>query len=280
MTGIEGRQAMYLSFLQYLSDVQLLLLMPAFACLALLLAAVGVRFINAKRGWLDYDSDIVDTATQNTMSGAYVVLGFVLALVMTTASDLDDKISQEAQSIKSLNGLLILDGSAPALKAREALLAYTKSIITDEWPVLQQGRGSDLTSKALSDVFRQIDGIEPPSAKSVAIFSKILDAADRMAQMRNDRILSATSALPDIFYTVSLLSIFGVIIICGLRLIEATPLRAVTLVVQLIMLTLMLGAIAIIDLPYLGDTATSAEGLQDVYHGLELQNPILRPEKS
>lgn len=268
---------MYLSVLQYMSDTQLLLLMPALCCLGLLLVTLGVRFINAKWGWLDYDSDIVDTATQNTMSGAYVVLGFVLALVMTTASDLDDKVSQEAQAIKSLNGLLILDGTPPALDARAALLTYTKSIITDEWTVLRQGHGSDLTSKALSDVFRQIDRIEPESGKSVAVFSKILDAADRMAQVRNNRILSVTSALPDIFYTVSLLSILGVIIICGLRLIEATPVRAITLVVQLIMLTLMLAAIAIIDLPYLGDTATSVESLQDVYRGLELQNPVLGP---
>lgn len=266
---------MYLCFLQYMTDTQLLVLMPALSCLVLLLVALGVRYINAKWGWLDYDSDIVDTATQNTMSGAYVVLGFVLALVMTTASDLDDKVSQEAQAIKSLNGLLILDGSPPALEARAALLAYTKSIVTDEWTVLQDGHGSPATSKALSDLFRQIDRIEPQSPKSVVIFSKTLEAADRVAQIRNDRILSVTSALPDIFYTVSLLSILGVIIICGLRLIEATPVRAITLVVQLVMLTLMLGAIAIIDLPYLGDTATSAENLQDVYHALERQDPAL-----
>ena len=267
------------SFLQYLTDTQLLVLLPVVACLVLLGVTVGLRFMNGKWNWFDYDSDIVDTATQNSMSGAYVVLGFVLALVMTTASDLDDKVSQEAQAIKSLNRLLILDGSEPALKARDALLTYTNSIIVDEWPGLKQGHGSDVTSKALVDVFAQIDRLDPRSEKSVAVFSKILDAVDRVAQVRNNRILSVTSALPAMFYTVSLLSILGVVVICGLRLIEATPLRAVTIGVQLVMLTLMLATIAIIDLPYLGDTSTSVENLQGVYDGLKLQVPTLHPPR-
>lgn len=261
------------SFLQYMSDTQLLVLLPLVACIALLVITVALRFMNRTWNWFDYDSDVVDTATQNSMSGAYVVLGFVLALVMTTASNLDDKVSQEAQAIKSLNRMLILDGTAPALKARDALLAYTNSIIVDEWPDLRQGQGSDVTSNALVNVFLQINRIDPSTEKSIVIFSKILDAVDHVAQVRNDRILSVTSALPTMFYTVSLLSILGVIVICGLRLIEATPLRAVIMAIQLVMLTLMLAAIAIIDLPYLGDTSTSAESLQEVYNGLKLQSP-------
>ncbi len=268
---------MYLSFLQYVSDTQLLVLLPALACLILFVTTAVLRHLNGRLGWFDYESDIVDTATQNTMSGAYVVLGFVLALVMTTASGLDDKVAQEAQAIKSLNRLLILDGSAPALKARDALLVYTNSIIDEEWPVLKQGHGNDVTSKALVDVFLQIVQIEPTSAKGVAVFSKILDAADHVAQMRNDRIMSVTSALPGMFYTVSLLSILGVIIICALRLIESTPLRAFTLTVQLIMLTLMLATIAIVDLPYLGDTSTSADSLREVYEAMKVQPAILQP---
>lgn len=263
--------------LQYLSDMQLLVLLPLASCVALLATTAALRYMNNRWRWFDYDSDVVDTATQNSMSGAYVVLGFVLALVMTTASDLDDKVSQEAQAIKSLNRLLILDGTEPALKARNALMVYTNSIITDEWPDLKQGKGSEVTAKTLVDVFWQIDQIDPHTEKSVVVFSKIIDAADRVAQVRNNRILSATSALPAMFYTVSLLSIFGVVVICGLRLIEATPMRALTITVQLVMLTLMLAAIAIIDLPYLGDTSTSAESLQEVYDGLKNQSPVLRP---
>ncbi len=269
---------MYPLSIEKLTDFQILLLFPLVACVALLVVTLALRLANRRVGWLDYDSDIVDTATQNGMSGAYVVLGFVLALVMTTASGIDDKVSQEAQSIKSLNRMLIMDGTAPALKARQLLLGYTQSILRDEWPVLKEGHQSETTSSALTALFRQVDRIDPQSPKDVTVFGRILDAADRVAQGRNDRILGMTSTLPGMFYTVSLLSILGVIIICALRLIEATPLRAVTLTVQLIMLTLMLGAIAIIDLPYLGDTSISAEPVAAVYEALLVQDPILQPD--
>ena len=270
---------MYPAFIENLSDIQLLLLFPIVSCVVLALVTAALRLVNKKLAWFDYDTDIVDTATQNGMSGAYVVLGFVLALVMTTASGIDDKISQEAQSIKSLNRMLILDGTEPALKARQSLIAYTQSILRDEWPVLSQGHGSSLTASALVEVFRHIDQIDPQSPKGNIVFGRILDGADSVAQARNDRIMSVSSTLPGMFYTVSLVSILGVIIICALRLMEATPLRVVSLTVQLVMLTLMLGAIAIIDLPYLGDTSISDDSLISVYDSLIAQDPILHPRK-
>ncbi len=268
---------MYPSFIEKLSDLQLLVLFPLAACLVLALTTIVLQLANGKLNWLDYDSDILDTATQNSMSGAYVVLGFVLALVMTTASGIDDKVSQEAQSIKSLNRMLILEGTDPSLKARQSLIGYTQSILTDEWPLLRQRHESSLTAAALVDVFRKINRIAPQSSKGEIVFGKILDAADRVAQGRNDRIMSVSNSLPAMFYTVSLLSILGVIFICALHLIEATPLRAVTLTVQLIMLTLMLGAIAIIDLPFLGDTSISPDSLAAVHSAMLAQDPILHP---
>lgn len=270
---------MYSLMFENLTDAQLLVVFPVASCVALLLVTLALRAANHKFACFDYDSDIVDTATQNTMSGAYVVLGFVLALVMTTASGIDDKVSQEAQAIKSLNRLLILDGSPPALKARHALIAYTDSILREEWPMLRQGHGSDQTSAALTEVFRNIDDTDPQTPKANTVFSRILNAADHVAQARNDRIMSISSSLPGLFYTVSFLSIFGVIIICGLRLMEANVLRVISVTVQLVMLTLMLGAIAIVDLPYLGDTSTSADSLAAVYDSLLAQAPILHPAR-
>lgn len=266
---------MYALLIERLTDTQLLVLFPIVSCLILGLVTLVLQAVNRKFQCLQYDTDIIDTATQNTMSGGYVVLGFVLALVMTTASGMDDKVSQEAQAIKSLNRLLILDQTAPALKAREALIAYTGSILTDEWPGLRFGHGSERTSAALTNVFREIDRIDPQSPKTNTVFGRILVAADQVAQARNDRLMNISNTLPTMFYTVSVISIAGVIIICALRLMEASLMRVVTLTVQLIMLTLMLGAIAIVDLPYLGDTNISDDNISAVYDGMRSQDPIL-----
>lgn len=253
---------MYFTFLKTLSDAQVLILFPAIACGALLLLTYSFRRFRKLFGLNEYDQDVVDTATQNTMSGAYVVLGFVLVLAMTTVSDLDSNVSQEATAIKSVERLLVLEGSTSAIAARQQLITYTQSILQDEWPELKHGHGSTVTSAALKDFFMSLDKINPRSPKDTVLYAKILDAAGKSAELRNSRIYSIQSNLPGTFYLVSLVSLLGVTIICALRLLEATPMRCISLFVQIIMLTLMFSAIVIIDLPYLGDTVTSPGAIE------------------
>ena len=253
---------MYFPFIKSLSDAQVLFLYPLAACCSLFILTLFFRQFRSHLGLKAYDSDVVDTATQNTMSGAYVVLGFVLVLAMTAVSDLDNSVSQEATAIKSLERLLVMDGSHPALVTRENLLVYTQSVLADEWPGLSEGKANLKTSAALKNVFLSLDTFNPKSAKETVLYGKILDLADKTAELRNSRIYSIQSNLPDTFYLVSLISLLGVLIICALRLIEATPMRSIALTVQVIMLTLMFSAIVIIDLPYLGETVTSPDAIQ------------------
>lgn len=269
---------MYTISLEGLSDIQLLVLFPALACLLLWLVTIALRYCNKKLGMFEYDADVVDTATQNSMSGAYVVLGFVLAIVMTTASGLDDKLSEEAQSIRSLNRLLILEGSEPALQTRQSLINYVGSILQDEWPVLKDGHESPETSAALQKIFQGINEMNPTTERGGFIFNRIIQAADEVAETRNARILSVSAILPSMFYLVSVISILAVIIIGSLRLIEANAVRIVTISMQVVMLTLLLSATAIVDLPFLGDTTVSVENLVRTYDALKEQDQVLLPK--
>lgn len=259
---------MFANLFQHSSDHFLLVLFPFIACIAMLLLAFIFGQFRARFGFMDYDPDILDTATQNTMSGAYVVLGFVLVLAMTTVSELESSVSKEAAAIKSLERMLVLEGSSSALKSREFLLVYTKSILHDEWPGLKFGNGSEKTSVALRDLFQGLDNISSRGIKDGVVYSKILDQAEKVAEIRNTRIFSIQSNLPDTFYIVGLVSLIGVILICSLRLIEATRIRAITLLIQVVMLTMMFSAVVIIDSPYLGDTVTSSEAIEKAYESM------------
>ena len=253
---------MYISFLKTLTDAQVLVLFPFLACCALFLLAALFRCFSKPLGLVERDWDVIDTATQNTMSGAYVVLGFVLVLAMTTVSDLDSSVSQEASTLKSIERLLVLDGSKQALESREHLLTYTESLINDEWPDLKDGHGNTQTSSALKKLFLSLDAFDPKTPKDTILYEKILGQTDKAAELRNTRILNIQSNLPQTFYLVSLLSLIGVLVIAALRLSEATPMRTIALTTQVIMLTLMLSAVVIIDLPYLGETVTSPDTIQ------------------
>ena len=260
---------MLFTFLKSLTDGQVLLFYPLAACAVLLVLTLVFTRFRAQLGLGHYDSDIVDTATQNTMSGAYVVLGFVLVLAMTAVSDLENSVNQEATAIKSLERLLVLDTSKPALQARENLIAYTESILTDEWPGLSEGQANPKTSAHLKELFMSLDSFNPKTPKDTVLYEKILDTANKTAELRNSRNYNVQSTLPEVFYLVSFVSLLGVIIICALRLIEATPMRSISLTVQIIMLTLMFSAIVITDLPYLGETVTSPDAIQSALKSMK-----------
>lgn len=255
-------------FYSHLTDEQLLFLIPAFSVCTMFGLTWILRKISESRKFIDYDEVLLDSATSNTMAGAYVVLGFVLVLAMTTVTDLENSVSEEATAIKSLERLLVLDGSSQALKSREKLLSYTKSILDDEWPILAQGHGSTETSAALNTLYVNIDEITPHDGKDEAVYSKILDQSAKVAELRNKRNFSVESNLPHTFYVVSVLSIIGFIVICALRLMQASTIRAIVLSAQVIMLNLMFSAILIVDLPYLGDTTTSAEPIIKAYESM------------
>ncbi|MGI9142642.1 MAG: DUF4239 domain-containing protein [Fluviibacter sp.] len=255
--------------LKSLTDIQVLLVYPILACSVLLLLTLFFRQFREPLGLAHYDSDIVDTATQNTMSGAYVVMGFVLVLAMTTVSDLENSVSQEATAIKSLERLLVMDTSPIALKAREHLIQYTESVLKDEWPGLSEGKINPQTSAELRQLFLSLDAFNPKTPKDTVLYGKILEAADKTAELRNSRNYNIQSNLPGTFYIVSFVSLLGVMIICALRLVEATPMRSIALTVQIIMLTLMFSAIVIIDLPYIGETVTSPDAISSALNSMK-----------
>lgn len=257
------------ALLKSLTDTQVLLVYPLLACCVLFLLTMLFRRFRKPLGLNDYDSDIVDTATQNTMSGAYVVLGFVLVLAMTTVSDLENSVSQEATAIKTLERLLVMDTSPKALETREHLIKYTESVLTDEWPGLSAGKINQQTSDDLKQIFLSLDTFDPKTPKDTVLYEKILDAANKTAELRNSRNFNVQSNLPVTFYIVSFVSLLGVIIICALRLVEATPMRSMALVVQIIMLTLMFSAIVIIDLPYVGETVTSPDAIHSALNSMK-----------
>ena len=149
------------SFFKTLSDTEIFILLPLSACFALLIITLILRRFRFVLFSNHYDADILDTATQNTMSGAYVVLGFVLVLAMTTLSDMDSKISQEATAIRSLERLLILEGTSQSVEARKQLMNYVNSVLNDEWPSFKSDQPSQKTATAMKDFFTSLDNIDP-----------------------------------------------------------------------------------------------------------------------
>jgi hypothetical protein len=235
---------------------------PSLSLLVLLILMSLFRIFSKYFGLQDLDTGILDTATQNVMSGAYVILGFVLVLVMATVNDIDNNVSKEASQIETLDRLLIMEGSSAAKNTRHALLEYTKSIVTDEWGQLTGGAKNPTTRIYAEELFKHIKLIEPTTTRQSALFIEIVKAGDDIAQSRNLRIMNSQSRLPVLFWQLSYLTLLGVIIIAALRLIKPSHVRVIALSVQLSMISWLLATVMILDLPYLGQVKASPEAFQ------------------
>ncbi len=205
----------------------------------------------------DNDTDVVDTATQNTLSAAYVILGFTLVLVMGSADTYETNVMNEGTNIESLDRMLTLDGSAQAVVMRKDLIQYSNSIVQDEWPKLRGG-GSPTTEKLMQKLSKNLLLFKPETEQQKALYTEIVRKTDQVILSREIRLLNASGGLPTLFWTISYLYLFGVAIICALRLSHATPMRFVALSTQVTMLSLIFSAVMIIDHPYTGQTKVSA----------------------
>ena len=248
------------------------ILFQVISWVVLMLVTLLLRKVSHRCGFNDSDSDVIDTATQNAMSGVYVVLGFVLVLVMTTSNEVDSNIAKEASQIESLDRLLVMEGSPPALLARQSLLVYAKSIVRDEWESLAGGTGSRQTRAYANGLFKDIEGIKPNTSRQVILYAEIIKRNDEIEQSRNLRTLSSKSRLPNLFWGVSFFSLLGVIVIAAMRLRQPTTISIIALGVQVGMVALLFTAVMILDLPFLGQTKASSEPISKTIQVIEARN--------
>lgn len=234
------------------------------------LLAMVFRHINITKNTDHYDTDVLDTATQNSLSAAYVILGFTLVLVMGTSDSIDNSLVIEANRIESLDRLLFIEGSPPSIKMRKDLSAYAKSIVADEWPRLVKGSGSPQTRAQLMEILNGVKSLRPQDLKEATLFNNIAIKADEIALSRETRILAAKNSLPPLFWNISFALLLGVLIIAAMRVSNTTPVRALALSVQIIMLSLIYTSVMIIDQPYRGDTRATPEVIINAIKYMEL----------
>ena len=220
-----------------------------------------------------YDADILDTATQNSLGGAYVILGFSLVMVMGSIDKLGADVTMEATRIESLDRLLVLEGSDEALKMRATLQSYTESVIRDEWPALRHQKGSPKTWTLLQDVFWEAGAIKADTHRQSVLFTEILRKTEEVVQSRQQRIMQSGGSLPTLFWILCYCGFAGVIVIAALRLLDSTPVRAVALATQLAVLAVLFSAVLIIDHPFLGDEAVNPGPIIKALNLIEKRDP-------
>lgn len=260
-----------------LKDWQILLLIPTLSLLGLVAASWLCRFLERHHVPFDYDPDVIDTATSNTISGAFVILSFSFVLVMGNADRFDSDASREASQIHVLDRMLSLDSSTNALALRHDLLAYTESVAREEWPILgndsNSGRGNPATAASLDHFLDGMKKLQESDGTTSQLFLAIIKQSGDVIASRDLRLLNASTHLPSLFWIVNIVSLVVVIIVSALRLIRPSLSRVIVITVQIIIINMLFSAVLILDNPFKGQTRIMTQPLERVIlkirHGVD-----------
>jgi hypothetical protein len=153
------------------------------------------------------------------------------------------------------------DGAAEAV--RPQILAYARSVVTDEWPaLLTKGSGSDKTQQTFALFSRGILAIEPAGGRQNNIHAEILRSLDAVAEARDARLNAVTVSLSATFWQAILFAVLILLFVSSA--VERTRFRSIIMGCQMAVLGTFIGFVFIMDQPFKGHSAVDPQAIVQV----------------
>jgi len=198
--------------------------------------------------------------------GIYAIAaGLTAVAVWGNTGDAAARVGQEAAAMNVL--WHDLGGYPQPLRndLRKDLMAYTKYVIDQEWPLHERGEAPSLSLATVEDFQRHLFGFEPASEGQKIVHALNLDAYNRLLEARRMRLQSVDdTALPLELWVVVLL--LGVIAIssCFLLRVDSFAMHATITILVAAPIALILYFIAVTDRPFQGGVSVSSEPYRQI----------------
>lgn len=216
------------------------------ACAVVLAGLIMVLPLATHRiPWLSPDAEKTDFVLR-LQATLFTATSFVIAFTLVEAESnfrkVDALVSAEASSINRLDRLLVRYGHETADAVRPHLLSYARSIVSDEWPRLAHGDGSDRTREAFGLVTRGVLALEPSQGRQVTIYAEILRSFDSVAEARDSRLNAITVSLSAVFWEA--IGFAVLMLLFASSNIERTGFRSIILGCQMAVLGAFIGFVS------------------------------------
>lgn len=152
--------------------------------------------------------------------------------------------------------------SDKAADVRQHLMAYTKSIVEDDWPALVNGGASQKTTDLFKPVSHGIIAIHPENDRQVSLYASAVNLAHDLERMREVRLESGTLQIPTNYWMVILFAMLSKILLSAL--LDRSGMGNYVLGVQMAVLGALLGLVLIFDEPYKGQTSVQPDNFVSV----------------
>ena len=225
------------------------------AALALAIAYVsrGLFFARGQTK-LEVHSKLAELVHNSLLAFTVFVLAMVLSDVRSNLGKADDATLREAGTIARLDRELAITHGAEAEAARPKLRDYTDAVTSSEWSALGAPEpalspSAEQSLQALITGVRAVTATHPDSAPALGTL------IDKLVDLRQGRLESATKSVPHVFWWVISAFLLGAMVMNGRHPLDRTSCTLITLHMGAIGLVMAL--ILIMDEPFRGETSIS-----------------------
>lgn len=248
----------FMSTLGYLPDGAILAAGAVImASLALLIASLSRRlfFKNGNAG-NDQHTKLAELVNGSFLAFTVFVLAMVLNDVRGNLGRADDAALREASTMARLDLELKVAKVPKSLAARQALRAYAKTVVHDDWPSLganDPGLSAE-SEAALLGLLESVDAVALNSPRSAPALKSQLD---KLQDLRQGRLESATKSVARVFWWTIGAFLFGAMVMNGRHPLDPASVCLITLHIGSIGLVIAL--ILVMDEPFRGQTSIAPD---------------------
>jgi hypothetical protein len=147
------------------------------------------------------------------LAGGFAIFaGFIIFLAFTSYDQSRSGAEAEALTVIQQFETAELFPAAVGDRMSGEIVCYGRSVVHQEWPQMQDGKGGDAINPWAIALFRSLKVTNPTSASEQAAYSKWLDQTSDREQGRSDRLHGAEGIIPTSIWLVLFL-IAGVVFV-------------------------------------------------------------------
>jgi hypothetical protein len=181
--------------------------------LAVNVATIGAMLLVRRRapeGSYFKDGDRASGVFGVLAGGFAIFAGFIIFLAFTTYDQ--SRSGGEAEALTVIQQFETAELLPPAVRDRLTgeIVCYGRSVVHQEWPQMEDGRGGDTINPWSIALFRSLRLVDPKAASEQSAYDKWLDQTSDREEGRRDRLHGAEGIIPTSIWLV-LFVIAGVV---------------------------------------------------------------------
>ncbi|MBZ0201532.1 MAG: DUF4239 domain-containing protein [Ignavibacteria bacterium] len=188
--------------MKFLIDLHPAIAVPLLCIITLFISFLGLKLVR-KRFEQDTlkENHEVGGLIFNAFGLIYAVLvAFVVFATWTEYDDSKKNTDLEAIEISDLfrNSMALPDSAREVIK--QSLTQYLDDVISDEWPVLDQGKASSKTAASFDRVWEIYTKTDVKNITNVYVYQESLKHLNDLGERRRTRLFDSTNNIPGIIW--------------------------------------------------------------------------------